>query len=579
MDLAANLKATRVVVERALAVYSISAKGQGKPALDAYLGEARKKEVLSDCYQLLLIRAETEAQSASLGPSSGQEPRLREALRLLEQSLRFGPPSRAYHLRAARYRRLLGDTAGARREETAAAGVPVRDVLDHFLVGDEYYRRGAFDDAIREFTRVLDRQPGHFWAEYLSALCLLRLKRPAEARTQLGACLAQRADFVWIYLLRSIAHGELQDFEAAEADLKKALALPLDDSARYVLLVTRGVQRVRQKRFEDAVADLKEAIARKPKEYQAHVNLATAYHRLKKPDEALAELNRAVDLEPTLARLYRLRALLYVERNEPAKALADLDQAVRRENPASPDYPDHLVERGRLLLQARKHADALASFDDALRRRKDHPLAQRLRADALFQLGRYKEVVEAFDHYLETGKPLESVYRGRGLAHAALGQYPAAIEDYTKALEMRPTSAVQAYRGWAHLVCDAPKLALRDFELAVKLDADNADAYCGRGFLLAGKGRTRDAVRDAELALKKGKRSPRLLYNVARIYAQCGAGNESRAVELLRQSLGLMPAAQRAKFWNSYVRKDAALEKVRRLRSFGQLEAEVTRGR
>src|SRR5262249_34237197 len=157
--------------------------------------------------------------------------------------------------------------------------------------------------------------------------------------------------------------------------------------------------------------------------------------------------------EPELAHVYRLRARLHLERKEPAQALEDFGRAIERENPNSPFLVDDHVERGRLLLRDRKHLEALDAFDTALGLRKDHSLAQRLRAEALFQLGRYQEVVEAFDRYLETGKPLESVYRGRGLARSELGKYPGAIEDFTKALELQPTSAVQAYRGWTHLVC------------------------------------------------------------------------------------------------------------------------------
>src|SRR5206468_220256 len=100
------------------------------------------------------------------------------------------------------------------------------------------------------------------------------------------------------------------------------------------------------------------------------------------------------------------------------------------------------------------------------------------------------------------GKPLEAVYRGRGLARAELGQYPGAIDDYTKALELEPTSAVLAYRGWAHVVCDAPKLALRDFELAIELDPKNGDAYNGRGIVRAGQARFRDAANDADEAVR-----------------------------------------------------------------------------
>src|SRR5205823_3376692 len=160
--------------------------------------------------------------------------------------------------------------------------------------------------------------------------------------------------------------------------------------------------------------------------------------------------------------------------------------------------------------------------------------------------------------------PLESVYRGRGLARAELGKYPGAIEDYTRALELRPTSEVQTYRGWAHLVCDAPKLALRDFDLAIELDPKNGDAYNGRGFILATRGQPREAARDAEEALRRGPKSPRLLYNAARVCAQCGGDNERRALELIRQALGLLPADRRPPFWSAYVRTDPALEAIRR---------------
>src|SRR4029077_19428124 len=270
---------------------------------------------------------------------------------------------------------------------------------------------------------------------------------------------------------------------------------------------------------------------------------------------------------------------LYLERNEPALALRDFDQAIERENTNSPYQVDDQVERGRLLLSGGKHLEALGSFDAALALQKDHALGQRLRAETLFRLGRFEEVIKAFDRYLETGKPLESVYRGRGLARAELGQYPGAIEDFTKALELHPTSSVQAYRGWTHLVVDAPKLALRDFELALELDPKSGDAYNGRGFVRASMGRHREAIQDAAEALRRGPSSPRLLYNAARIYAQCPAPYRQRALELIQQALPLPPADRRRAFWSTHIRTDAALAALRRYRLFARLDAELSHGK
>ena len=577
MDLALNLQAARASVQKALGVYNVLSTDDARPALDDDLNDSQRAEVLGDCYQLLLVLAETEAQSTSDLRPSEKEPYLRRALGYLDHAGTFGTPSRAFHLRRARYLKMLDKPAEAEQAEQAAGKASLDNILDHFLMADEFYRREQFPEAIQEFDRVLERNPSHFWAQYLDALCLLRQKRPAEARALLGACLAQRTDFVWLYLLRGFAQEELQAWDAADSDFQKAAQLPLDENTRYVLLVYRAVLRIRTDRCNDAIADLQMAIKLKPKAYQAFVNMANAYRRLGDLDQAVAQLDHALQLEPGLAHLYRLRARLHLERNEPERALGDFNQAIEGEKSNSPYRVDDLVDRGRLFLRDKKFNEAVASFDAALASRNDHSQAQRLRAEALFHLGRFEEVVAAFDRYLETGKPLESVYRGRGLARAELGRYPGAIEDFTKALEMGPTSAVQAYRGWMHLGVDAPKLALRDFELAIELDPKNGDAYNGRGFVHASQGRYREATRDAAESIRLGPPSPRLFYNAARIYALCPDPNPRRALELIQQALHMLPDDQQRDFWTKNIRTDSALAALRQRPAFIQLETALAR--
>src|SRR5262249_33598749 len=159
---------------------------------------------------------------------------------------------------------------------------------------DELYRREQFAQAIQEFEKVLAQKPGHFWAQYLDALCLLRQQRPAEARTLLSACMAQRTDFVWLYLLRGVAHGELRACSEAEADFERAAAIARDDDARYVLGVNRAVLRIRTGRIDDAIVDLNSAIRLKPNAYQALVNLAQAYRGQGNLGKALGPLERAI---------------------------------------------------------------------------------------------------------------------------------------------------------------------------------------------------------------------------------------------------------------------------------------------
>ena len=70
------------------------------------------------------------------------------------------------------------------------------------------------------------------------------------------------------------------------------------------------------------------------------------------------------------------------------------------------------------------------------------------------------------------GKPWADLHEIRGVARAGRGDFAGAIDDYSQALELRPGQPrVLTLRGLAYLVSDAPRLALRDFDAALRLDA------------------------------------------------------------------------------------------------------------
>ena len=413
-------------------------------------------------------------------------------------------------------------------------------------MADELYRREQFDEAIKEFDRVLERKPGHFWAQYLDALCLLRQHRPAEARALLGACLAQRPDFVWLYLLRGFAHQELQDWAAADSDFQKAAQMPLDDNARYVLLVNRGVLRVRTDRIDDAVADLDAAIKLKPNAYQAFVNLAQAYRRLDKLDLALEQLRsrRRARAGPGPPRPPAGPAPPGTQRAGPRPDRTSTGRSSARTRTAPTGSTTRSNAAGCCCARARtprrwRHSTRPSPCARTIRR-PSACVRRPCSGWAASKRSSRRSIATS-----RRASRSRSVYRGRGLARAELGQYPGAIEDFTKALELHPTSAVQAYRGWTYLVVDAPKLALRDFELAIELDPKNGDAYCGRGFARAKLGRHREAVAGC-----RGSPPPRP--DVAALALQRRPdlrpvprpARRRRALELIQQALSLLPDDQ-----------------------------------
>src|SRR5262249_21950744 len=153
----------------------------------------RRAEIAADCYALLLVLASIRTQQPL--PGDGGKERYREALGVLDRARQLGLRTQAYHLRRAFFFEQLGELEGARKDRDRAASLPPEGPLDHFLAGEEQYRRGDWEQATDSFNRALSVQPGHFWAQFFVAVCHLKVRHWEAAKAGLNACLAQRPDF------------------------------------------------------------------------------------------------------------------------------------------------------------------------------------------------------------------------------------------------------------------------------------------------------------------------------------------------------------------------------------------------
>jgi serine/threonine protein kinase/Flp pilus assembly protein TadD len=585
LSFSANLNNIRQTVRQALACFEVAIDHAQRPVFEDSFTQDEKKEVQEGCYELLLILAENLAQERS--------PQIDQALRILDQASQFGYQTKAYHLLRGRYLKQLRKEADAKNESDRAAVLQPVGAFDYFLMGEDLHRHGEMSQAVRAFQTALRLQPDHLWARYLLAACYLRLQpaRADLASDALTACLSQRRNIPWIYLLLGISHGELELFQAAEEDFQKALALKPSEDAHYAILVNRGVLLTRQKKFVQAVADLRRAIDLKPGQYQAYTNLAKVFQQQRAFVPAIEQMNHAIAKatnlvqtgqlqHPALAFLYRNRAMLQLDLQNSEAALQDLGQAIQIE----PRPEDH-AESGRILYGLQRLPEALRAYEAALKANAEHGGALLGRAETLLRLENYKEAISSLDRYLKGAHPsatpnvLANAYRARGLASVKLGHYADSINDFSLALGLKQDSATRAYRGWAFLVSKSPQLALLDFDDAIRLDPNNGDAYSGRGAarvkLGAKLSHYQEAVADAEKAIYHGgKNDPRIRWEAARIYAQAVAKLESdrnrqtvrlsgqyreRALRLLREAVHLTPANERETFMRKYIQADPDL--------------------
>jgi tetratricopeptide (TPR) repeat protein len=374
----------------------------------------------------------------------------------------------------------------------------------------------------------------------------------------------------------------------------------------YNLLVNRGTTRYWQEKYTEAVQDFDEAIRLEPKQFQAYVNLAQVYQdraqtyaQGKQPaqaaaqlDKAVALLDQAIALKPKLAGLYRNRASVQRQRGNLGDALQDLNTTIQHEDTQSPQLTGDLTERGRILQEQQHLEQAVSDYNAALKREPGYLPAHRYRGTALMELKRNAEAAQDFDVCVAKGKPDSAVYEARALVRVRLLNYVGAVADYSRALELTPKSAyLHARRGWAYIVGEAPRLAVHDFEEALRLDAKSADAFAGRGYARVKLGQIKEAVTDAEAARRLAGTDTRQIYAAARIYAQAvgrldadarSSGFSSpqtrswyqdRAVQLIGEALGSLPAKERAAFWRENIQGDNALVPIGRSPEFVRLAA------
>jgi tetratricopeptide (TPR) repeat protein len=134
--------------------------------------------------------------------------------------------------------------------------------------------------------------------------CVLEGERRAHA-----AALGQRAEgpalvprTAWEHYALGRAHLRAGEFEAAEAQLDRALAL--QPQALWPNFA-KGQCAYRRARYDDAVVAFTACVVLAPDRAWCYYNRGLAYEALGRPDRAAADFGQALQLDPTLPRLHR----------------------------------------------------------------------------------------------------------------------------------------------------------------------------------------------------------------------------------------------------------------------------------
>jgi tetratricopeptide (TPR) repeat protein len=160
--------------------------------------------------------------------------------------------------------------------------------------------------------------------------------------------------------------------------------------------------------------------------------------------------------------------------------------------------------------------------------------------------GAIADCTKIIDSDWATDRQVKFAYNNRASANEYFGNHDAAIDDYSRALQIDPHYATALYnRGSVYLTIGKPELAIADLDAAVLIAPKRAAAYHNRGLALLRLGDVAAAVADFKATLNIDPALAPAHNNLGvalrRIGDNAGAITEfSRAVDLMPDYAGAL---------------------------------------
>ena len=446
---------------------------------------------------------------------------------------------------AVLYARLAKGASGNIGLELSAAQAWVNvgqpDAAHPFLeaarhIDSNNYRLHAILGNIAESEDRLSEAAG----DYKSALDHLPVRAPEGPLYPIEL----RLNLYEIYVRQDDAEGAKQALDSAAAAIRQ---LRIPESAHPEMLRLRAVVESAAGDLDAANHDLKEALALAPDNVNSLINLGSLLWKMGQKDAARNTFIKILELDPNnrqalsslgylardagdkhVAETYFARAIAAHPRDfAPYLALGDLYTAERKFQPGQANYekahermPDNplavagganaALEAHNLNLAERwlERASAKANTSPLVKRERERYLTfkskytesaklgyeviEKLPNDTegvvylaydLYYLGRYDEalaLVNKYEPILAKNKDLPLI---AGNVHAHNGDPSAALNDFTLALERDPKMATgYVNRGFVLDDLREPSKAAHDFQTALKLQADYGEAHLGLAY-------------------------------------------------------------------------------------------------
>ena len=242
------------------------------------------------------------------------------------------------------------------RAQSDESSTPIQEALSE---GQALHRRGRLERAKVLYDQVLRKQPGHFYALYLTGMIEDQRGNHERAIQIFDQAIAIEREHAEVFLGRANAEMALRNYQAAIESYDAAITLKHDYAEPYQ---NRGVALHLLKKHEASIESYGQAIALNPDYAEAYHNRGIALLEMQVLDAALRDFERAIELRPAYAEAYHARGVALYRLNNYAEAVQSSTQAIA----LRPGNADAHANRAMALYALKQYDAAIGSFDEAI---------------------------------------------------------------------------------------------------------------------------------------------------------------------------------------------------------------------